>query len=87
MPTNHDTDPTPAHGLERPVTKTHVLDRLHEELLIQRLDVLTAIGALTQQIDAYTTEITKLTQRSDKLTEDINTIEQLLIDMFPEPID
>lgn len=76
---HHDTDPTPAHGTPRP-TKSHALDRHLAHLRNQR--------AMLQHEVNDTTSVLALAQaRLDLLDEDINTIEQLLIDMFPEPRD
>ena len=74
-----DTDPTPPHGTPRP-TKTHTLDRILTELKAQRLEVLGQMRSAGRAFDRSFDQLRVLNK-------DIDTIEQLLIDMFPEPRD
>lgn len=76
---NRDTDPTPAHGTERP-TKTHVLDRQLAQLRAQRQLVLDELVAARATVAIQKRNL-------QQLDEDIATIEQLLMDLFPEPLD
>lgn len=74
-----DSDPTPAHGTPRP-TKTHVLDRQITDLRAKRAEIV-------DQIQKNLAHNDFLLPQLDRITEDISTLEQLLIDLFPEPRD
>ena len=84
-----DTDPTPAHGTPRPErqTKTLVLDRQLREMRATANTLRHTISQAELDIEDATARLRFHQAKYHQLTSDINTVEQLIIDLSPEPRD